>query len=390
MMKWWVLNLLLLFSYAARPQNSQFVVQGTITDAPVGVLYLRYTDPAGTDKVDSALILNGSFVFRGNINQPTRAILRANRKMIPDDQNLNITPLYLEPTIIKIRLDYDHFSDVKVTGSKTHKSYDELNARQAQSIQKIKVLQDSLSQLTKHSLASNKQTDSESHRDRLTRSIRQEAEQVGKISYQFIKEFPASWVSIYQLNLYKYSWRIDSVRHLFNGLSLPLQQSIDGQQVATKLAFADQAKSSIGSQAIDFTAKDLRDDSIKLSDYRGRYVLLDFWGSWCAPCRAGNPHLLDLYKKYQPKGVEFIGIACQDAPAAWKKAINKDGISSWKHILDRESKASSPTQPLSIRQRYAVDSFPTKILIDPSGVVIGRYKGDDEALMDQKLAELFN
>ncbi|MFD2937382.1 redoxin domain-containing protein [Spirosoma flavum] len=387
---WWILTLLLLISYQARPQNNQFTVQGIIANASVRMLYLRYTDTSGTDKVDSAFIQNGSFLFRGSINQPTRAILRANRKMIPDDQNLNITLLYLEPAIIKVQLVYDHFRDIKVAGSKTHQSNDELNARKAVTMQEIRLLQDSLNRLTEHNLSSLNPADIEVQRTRINRSIRQLANKLGMISYQFIEEFPASWVSISELNLYKNSWAIDSVRYLFNGLSSPIQHSLDGQQVATKLAFSDQAKSSIGSHAIDFSAIDVKGDSIKLSTYRGRYVLLDFWGSWCAPCRAGNPHLLDLYKKYQPKGVEFIGIACQDASVAWKKAIDKDGIGIWKHILDIEAKITNSNQRLSIRQRYAVDSFPTKILIDPTGAVIGRYNGNDEAIMDKKMAELLN
>lgn len=91
--------------------------------------------------------------------------------------------------------------------------------------------------------------------------------------------------------------------------------------------------------------------------------MLDFWASWCKPCRAGNPELIRLYKKYNEKGIEFIGIAGDNGSEdKWKLAIDKDGINIWRHILDKK-----------IGDQYAVHSIPLQILIDPNGIIIGRF-----------------
>jgi thiol-disulfide isomerase/thioredoxin len=135
---------------------------------------------------------------------------------------------------------------------------------------------------------------------------------------------------------------------------------------------------------------------LKLTDFRGKYVLVDFWASWCVPCRAGNPHLLSLYAKYKDKGFEIIGVSDDDSNhEAWKKAVEKDGIGVWKHVL-RGLKRDPNSEygfdkSASISDRYGISSLPTKILIDPAGVIIGRYGGggEDDAAMDKKLAEVF-
>ncbi|MNE72996.1 Thiol-disulfide oxidoreductase ResA [compost metagenome] len=123
-------------------------------------------------------------------------------------------------------------------------------------------------------------------------------------------------------------------------------------------------------------------------------MLLDFWASWCAPCRKGNPHLISLYSKYKDKGLEIIGISDDDSNlAAWKKAVEQDKIGIWKHVLrglKRTSKGYDKSEDIS--EPYAIHSLPTKILVDKNGVIIGRYGGggeNDEA-MDKKLAEIFN
>ena len=150
-----------------------------------------------------------------------------------------------------------------------------------------------------------------------------------------------------------------------------------------------------GAKAYMFSSTELRGAPLSLSEYKGKYVLLDFWASWCVPCRKSNPHLLSLYSKYKDKGFEIIGISDDDGkPEAWHKAVEKDQIGVWKHILrglDMDKRLKGEPNPYDISQYYGIHSLPTKILIDPNGVIIGRYGGggeNDEA-MDQKLSEIF-
>jgi thiol-disulfide isomerase/thioredoxin len=149
-----------------------------------------------------------------------------------------------------------------------------------------------------------------------------------------------------------------------------------------------------GAKAYVFSSKELRGEPLSLADYKGKYVLVDFWASWCVPCRAGNPHLLSLYKKYKDKGFEIIGISDDDGNSeVWRKAVEKDGIGVWKHILRglKSDGKGNFDRTNDISEHYGIHSLPTKILIDPDGIIVGRYGGggESEEVMDKKLSEIF-
>ena len=143
--------------------------------------------------------------------------------------------------------------------------------------------------------------------------------------------------------------------------------------------------------AKNFATTDINGEKISLRDFKGKYVLLDFWASCCVPCRAGNPHLKELYSKYHDKGIEFIGVSDDDSkPEAWHKAVEKDDL-PWRHVLrgfDIEKMMNNQPNPNDISSKYGISSLPTKILIDRSGKIIGRYSEESGAL-DAKLKEIF-
>jgi thiol-disulfide isomerase/thioredoxin len=137
--------------------------------------------------------------------------------------------------------------------------------------------------------------------------------------------------------------------------------------------------------------KELHGQPLRPEELKGKYVLLDFWGSWCGPCRASHPHLKELYGKYRDKGFEILGIDQEHSPTLdecrklWTTAVAKDSL-PWLHLMNNEGqdKFDAVTQ-------YAVNAFPTKILLDKEGNILSRYVGNgigSEALTI-KLKELF-
>lgn len=142
-----------------------------------------------------------------------------------------------------------------------------------------------------------------------------------------------------------------------------ITDSVQQNDKAKLTAFAA-SKQDVNGKAIDFKA------------LKGKYVLLDFWGSWCKPCRASHPHLKELYAKYKDKGFEIIGIASETAPTAekrhelWTKAINEDGL-PWLQVLNNEH-----IEKFNAAKEYNVTAYPTKILLDRDGNIIGRYVGN--------------
>ena len=142
----------------------------------------------------------------------------------------------------------------------------------------------------------------------------------------------------------------------------------------------------IGSQAPDFKINDIKGKTFKLSPLKGSYVLLDFWASWCVPCRRENPLIVDLYKKYHPMGLEIVGISLDDttknidAQADWLKAINQDGL-DWKQVSQLKGFESS------VCLDYGITSIPSTFLLDENGVIIARnLRG---TILANKLKEIF-
>ena len=142
-------------------------------------------------------------------------------------------------------------------------------------------------------------------------------------------------------------------------------------------------RTAIGSQAPEINLADTSGKPISLSSLKGKYVLIDFWASWCGPCRAENPNVVRLYQQYKDKGFEIYGVSL-DRPGqkqAWINAIQKDGI-HWYHVSDLQGWGSSAAQ------LYMVSSIPQTVLLDKNGVIIA--KGLRSAALEQKLKALLN
>lgn len=134
-----------------------------------------------------------------------------------------------------------------------------------------------------------------------------------------------------------------------------------------------------GKVAPDFKARTPEGDTLSLHELKGKLKLIDFWASWCAPCRKENPNVLKMYQKYHPKGLEIIGVSLDDNEKAWKKAIDEDGL-IWKHVSELAGPQSQ------IAQMYMLKSIPYTILVDENNVIIG--KNLRGAQLQKKIAEL--
>ncbi|KAF2333641.1 TlpA family protein disulfide reductase [Flavobacterium ginsenosidimutans] len=162
----------------------------------------------------------------------------------------------------------------------------------------------------------------------------------------------------------------DTFVEVFENFTPEIKNSEKGLEMAEKLKYFKQSK--VGSPAPDFEAKDINSKTISLANFKGKkYILIDFWASWCGPCREELPYIKELYKKYQAQGFEIISVTKDENSDLWKKAIAKEQIEAWKHISILENNSS-------IDKDYFVNGVPHKVLIDKNGIIIGKWKGSGE------------
>jgi thiol-disulfide isomerase/thioredoxin len=196
--------------------------------------------------------------------------------------------------------------------------------------------------------------------------------QIAGIKLNFARSHPDNYISAILLSDIGRQVASGDIDAAYNGLSPDVQQSVFGQAVLDILGRKKaEVDAQAGKPAAEFAKKDRDGNTIRLADYRGKYVLLDFWGSWCGACRASHPHLKELNAKYGPQGLVIIGIAEERTKnkSAWLNAIKEDGL-PWTQIMNDEGKDVTDVVKL-----YGVEAFPTKILIDPQGNIVTRVVG---------------
>lgn len=369
---------LMVFGNGLNSQSlkNQFVLKGRMEGKNEGWLYLNYSGINETAIRDSVALINGSFSFKGRINNPILAYLWLKEKKRSE---FNSTNIFLEPTKMTIKLKYNDFRNAIVSGSKSHNEYAALERTKIPIEAKYKKQLDSLRSETNHEKRAE-------IRERLAPCFSERMQ----MDYRFFERHPQSFVTAYMLRFHVAYLSIDSLQLFYGRLGEKLQQTPEGKFLAKEIQ--DIIGGTPGSPAKYFSATDINGNKLSLSDFKGKYVLLDFWASWCVPCRKGNPHLKELYTQYKDKGIEFIGISDDDHnPDAWRKAVEKNGL-PWRHVLrglDIDKKGKKIQNENEISDRFGIQTLPTKILIDPAGMIIGRY-GEDEQGLNEMLKKIFD
>ncbi|MEJ7681061.1 MAG: TlpA disulfide reductase family protein [Segetibacter sp.] len=399
-----VLNLLFLFfsiniKAQTRLPNNHFSILGKATGLDNKFIYILYNNTGGNNIKDSAQVKNGSFNIKGNISEPTVATLTSTSKPDWAENGKDISPLvFIEPKALTVEIKEGNFKNLKMFGSKTQNENLQLEQKKSKIYNSLKPFGEAYNNLNNEYIKLSKAKAGEASLKKIADkmdSIRNVMapflEKAASIDKAFFKENPGSYVTAYMLRYYVSSLSLNDLKSYYNHLLPVVRQSKFGREVKDEIEKL--MKGSPGSTASIFKTLELKGDSLRLEDYRGKYVLLDFWASWCRPCREGNPHLINLYNKYNGKGIEFIGVSDDDGHEdKWKEAVQKDGIGIWKHVL-RGMKATENNPPdftNDISSKYGIHTLPTKILIDKNGVIIGRYGNEEEdhKAMDKKLEEL--
>jgi thiol-disulfide isomerase/thioredoxin len=354
-----------------------FVLNGTCSkNANKENIYLTYK-VNGKSITKSSEIYNNKFVFKGEIDFPVKAIICTDPKF--NMTKLNSKVFYLEPCTMNIKLDFDDLSTIIINDSKTNDEFYALQNTTEQ--QKVHKKIDSIREFNRlysikmtttsdNSLKIQFQKSLDSLDLQLDQLVDQNKTISKQLSFEFIKKNPNSFIApdlLYRLLIEEdEQLPYDTIKNLYNKLTPEVKKSYGGKQLAEKLI--DFENSRIGSLAPDFKGKDLNGNLLQLSKFRNnKYVLLDFWASWCGPCREDFPFLKEIYKKYDNE-LEIISISKDKDIELWKNTIVKDKLEIWKHFSLKENGSF-------IDNNYFVTSIPVKVLIDKDGVIIGTWIG---------------
>ncbi len=356
-----------------------FVLKGSITGQDGNWIHLSYNSD-GKVINDSTQIANAQFKFEGSVKEPNMAFLSGKTKTRSVDDP-NFTTIFLEPAMLTISVEDGKFKQAVMNGSKTHTEYALLQSSLNKLRNRWKPVMDTLSAINKRSNAQYQEL-----KDWVLVPYYSE---LREIEYAFYDTHRESYVTAYQLRFRVRELTTDSLKLFYNRFPDKLKESING-----KMLLGEISKRKIGvpgTMAAVFSTVDINGNKFSLADYKGKYVLLDFWASWCVPCRKGNPHLKELYAKYNAKGFEVVGISDDDRDnAAWKKAVAQDGL-PWQHVLRGLKMVNGQfDRSTDINESFNISTLPTQILIDPTGKIIARYGdgGEDHAMLDSKLESL--
>lgn len=202
-------------------------------------------------------------------------------------------------------------------------------------------------------------------------------DELASVLQSFISKNPDSYISLLALGeLMSFNSGIDQPGFvkLYKGLSDDVRKTGLGEELESVLFAAE--RTVIGAVAPDFTQNDPAGEPVKLSDFRGKYVLIDFWASWCRPCRMENPNIVRAYAQFKDKNFEILGVSLDNpnAKTAWLNAIERDKL-TWAQVSDLQGWKNK------VARLYGVESIPLNFLIDPEGVIIAKNLRGEELFL---------
>lgn len=209
----------------------------------------------------------------------------------------------------------------------------------------------------------------------------------------YVKKYPSTALAANFLCMNTGRMTLEQLKEAYNKLDETAKQTSAGKEIAAEIATLDRVAP--GNPAPEIAKNDLvTGKPFALSSLKGKVVLLDFWASWCVPCRKSNPHVKALYEKYRKKGFDVVYVADNDSrPEDALKAIDQDGIRKYHHVLrglktlkDANGKMTGYDKSEDVSEQYAIHFLPTKYLIDRDGNIIGKVTDEE---LDAKLKEIF-
>lgn len=370
-----------LFAAALAPlvasaQQPDFTLTGRIGhyNAPAKI-YFDYM-AGGAGKSDSAVLVDGRFKFSGELKGP--ATVRMAFAPLGDGKDKavytgDVSYFYIGKEHIRLE-SKDSLSNAVITGSPIDAEYNAYNNYTGGPIMA----------LTKQANADFNSGTEEQRKDTaflhaVDKRFRVRIQYMHDRELDYARAYPHSFFSLVALSdLTNTAEKARELKPVFDSLDEQLRGSVAGAELEDRI----NALTTVvpGNMAPDFTEHDTSNNPIALSSLRGHYVLVDFWASWCHPCRGENPNLVKQYALYKNKGFQILSVSLDDHADRWKQAIVQDRM-TWLHVSDLQGWNNAACK------LYAIRAVPSSFLVDPQGKIVATGLRGEE--LSQRLAAIY-
>ncbi len=343
--------------------NNGFEINARVSGLDTDKVHLLKKVDGEWKSVDSVQAKSGEFVFKGYVHFPEMyLIMFGNNEMA-------VTPIFLDNSRIELSAIYDSLDNASIKGSK---SQDEFK----QYLNEISHFNDKNKDLT------NQYNQAVANKDEQTmKQIEETYKELMKSRLNFIENYVVahnkSVVAPYVLSQIALGLEADKLDSILNLFDASLSSSVYTKQIKKRVNVLKRV--SVGKEAPDFILNDTTGQPVSLSSYRGKYLLIDFWASWCAPCRNANPSNVAIYNEFKSDDFEILGVSFDENREDWVKAIRQDKL-AWKQVSDLKGWLSEAGK------LYGVRSIPQTILLDKKGIIIAKNLRGDK--LKEKIAEV--
>jgi thiol-disulfide isomerase/thioredoxin len=356
----WLVTLAFLIG-ACSINDTQFTINGNIDGLPDGMVKLSNIIDGELNAVDSARSSGGVFQISGPIQFPELYLLSF------QDQRERIQ-LFIEPGDVNVS---GTVTVPVIKGSESQILYDKFNATLADNTNRRKEIYEDYKKA--------READDEATLEAIEEQFNQIEEAEKEYILDFSKTNNASVVSPYIALRYNYYFDLDELEDVSSGLDASISESKYVHSLNKRIEKLRSVRE--GEDAPLFTQNDTLGNPVSLKNLRGKYLLIDFWASWCGPCRAENPNIVEAYEKYKDSGFDILGVSLDRNKERWIAAIAEDNL-AWTHVSDLKYWDNEASK------LYAVSSIPANFLLDPNGVIIAKDLRGEE--LQGKLEKIFS
>lgn len=390
--------IILLLIQSCHSQNAPagFTINGKITGGTDGKMVYLQSAENGKVNLDSTILKDGNFQFKDTVDYPQLYNIIIAKNDTPEQKGYPllqpVIPVFVENGDIQISAMLDsipkqdylyyggyNYNNVDIKGSESQKIYREfLKVYQPLADARMNLFMDEYIKYLNPEKGEKKGP--LSNGVSIVTKIDLAAEKRDAYVKEFIKEHKNDMVGLYVAKDKLSSFSVKEIDDILAGFSSEIMNSEAGATLKEKAK--EVKKTSSGAQYADYSFNDDKGNPVKLSDYlgKGKFVLLEFWASWCGPCRADIPHLKEVYSLYHPAGFDVISVSMDDNKSKWLEAIKEEGM-TWPQVSDLKAFKGD------LSKLYNFNGIPTCLLIDPNGKIVTRNMRG--SWMDKKLIELY-